>query len=78
MASKNREDVGEYTVRRSVYDSIYYIPRTATEIAVLLNVPINQVTPRIFELRQAKKIKYAGKRKCEVTGRRVNTWIVRY
>lgn len=47
-----------------------------SEIAHALNLPINQVTPRIYELRQKGVVADAGSRKCRRTGRNVKCWTV--
>lgn len=47
---------------------------TNAEIARDLGLPINQITPRIFELRKKNVVFEAGKRRCDVTGRTVYSW----
>lgn len=49
---------------------------TNCEIAQKLDMPINTVTPRIFELRQKKLVVEYAKRKCCVTGRTAISWKV--
>jgi Response regulator containing a CheY-like receiver domain and an HTH DNA-binding domain len=50
---------------------------TNNEIARELGIPINQITPRVFELRQKGLVEEACKRSCSVTGRTALVWIVR-
>lgn len=49
---------------------------TNSEIAARLNWPINTVTPRIFELREAGKVMSDGKRECRCTGRTAYAWTI--
>ena len=51
-------------------------PVTNSEISVQLKVPINQITPRIFELRQKGFVVSHGKKRCSVTGRVCLTWAI--
>lgn len=46
------------------------------EIARELNIPFNQVSPRINELRKMKMVKRDKERICHVTGRKVKTWTI--
>lgn len=47
---------------------------TNSELAAMLNWPINTITPRIFELRAAGKVVEDFKRPCRVTGRMAYAW----
>lgn len=47
---------------------------TNTEIAKGLKLPINQITPRINELRKMRFVILAGRRKCSVTNKTVKIW----
>lgn len=49
---------------------------TNSEIAARLNWPINCVTPRIYELREAGKVVADGKRTCRCTGRTCLAWSI--
>jgi len=50
------------------------ISLTNTEISVGLNIPINQITPRNYELRQRGLVVSAGKRLCRITKKMCLTW----
>lgn len=47
---------------------------TNTEISVGLRIPINQVTPRVFEIRNKGLVISAGKRLCRITKKLCLTW----
>ncbi len=47
---------------------------TNTEVSNEAKLPINQVTPRMLELRKAGLVVQAGQRKCYITGRTCKTW----
>lgn len=47
---------------------------TNSEIANMLRLSINQVTPRTHELRKAGRVFFAEKRRCTVTGKNVLAW----
>ena len=49
---------------------------TNTEVSNEAKLPINQVTPRMLELRKAGLVVQAGQRKCYITGRTCKTWRV--
>lgn len=49
---------------------------TNTEVSRILGLPINQITPRVFELRQKGILIEATIRKCNVTGRKCKAWIL--
>lgn len=61
-----------------VYDLLKNARETLTnsEIAARLNWPINCVTPRIHELREAGKVVADGKRTCRCTGRTAYAWTI--
>ena len=44
------------------------------EIAFLVGLEINKVTPRVFELRSMNLVKSSGWKVDDVSGCRVNTW----
>lgn len=69
LANRQRQ-VLEYLVR-------YPLGRTNNEIANGMDLPINQVTPRIFELRKKRLVAEFGKRCCAITGRIALAWYVR-
>lgn len=63
--------------QKMVYDELVKLgDATNTEIASSLHIPINAVTPRIFELRQKGHVSEGGKRTCKITGRTVIYWVV--
>jgi len=47
-----------------------------TELSYALELPINRITPRIYELRRAGLVKSYGKRYCRITGKEVLVWQV--
>jgi predicted transcriptional regulator len=47
---------------------------TNMEIARLLRLSVNQITPRIFELRAKGLVIEAGRRICHITGHRAISW----
>jgi len=49
-------------------------PKTNTELATMLNWPINTVVPRIFELREKGLVKEHCRRKCNITRRMAIAW----
>ncbi len=49
---------------------------TNTEVSVEAKLPINQVTPRMLELRKAGLVVQEGQRACKITGRACKTWRV--
>lgn len=58
---------------------VYEILKTAqsltnSEISVLLDKPINTITPRVFELRHLGLVKEDKKRFCSITGRTAIAW----
>jgi transcription initiation factor IIE alpha subunit len=71
-------------VRRGLSDSAMRIfdcilhdgPISNMEISQKLAVPINRVTPRVYELRQQGMVTMDVRRACRVTGMQVRTWVV--
>jgi len=61
------------TRQQSVLDALRG-DMTNSEIALKLGVPINTITPRIFELREKGLVVEFTKRKCRVTGRTAISW----
>ncbi len=47
---------------------------TNTEVADYLNLPINVITPRVFELRAKGLLREACVRECKVTSRKAKCW----
>lgn len=62
-----------------VLEKLDYNPTamTNTELAYAMDLPINTITPRIFELRQKGLVKEHEKRKCTITGRTAIAWRVK-
>ena len=55
------------------------VSMTNSEIAVYLQLPINQVTPRTNELVKKGLVRNNGKRECNITHQKCMTWeIVRF
>lgn len=50
---------------------------TNSEISHALHMPINCVTPRVYELREKGLVIPGAKRQCGITGRIAMTWGVR-
>lgn len=50
---------------------------TNSEIADYLGIPINTVTPRVFELRKMGLLVEAIKRPCRITGRTAIAWKIK-
>lgn len=50
---------------------------TNSEISHILHMPINCVTPRVYELRKMGYVIPGAKRQCGVTGRIAMTWGLR-
>jgi len=64
-------------VQQKVYDVIKEKgPVTNSEIAHALNVQINRVTGRTFELREYGLVVPGERRTCSITGMKVQTWII--
>lgn len=51
-------------------------PATNTMISKNLKIPINVVTPRVYELRQMKLVGVAYEQRCFVTGKKAIYWKV--
>ena len=60
-----------------IFDAYNHRTLTNTEIAAILEWPINTVTPRVFELREKGIVKEDCKRKCGVTGRTAIAWRIK-
>jgi predicted transcriptional regulator len=61
--------------QKAVYDELaQHQNMTNSEIAASLHSPINTITPRVYELREAGVVVEACRRECRVTGRRVIAW----
>ncbi len=64
--------------QRAVYAALAKIgPASNMEIAQYLRWSVNQVTPRIFELRKIGWVIDDGLRECKITGRVVHVWRAR-
>ena len=50
---------------------------TNTMIAKELNLPINSITPRVFELRERNMVEGHYKAKCPLTGRTAIYWRIK-
>ena len=50
---------------------------TNSEIGSILGRPINTITPRVFELREAGLVMESRKRTCGITGRNAIAWKVK-
>ena len=61
--------------QKAVLDTLTYLKNaTNTEISKYMGLPINQITPRINELRKKGRVTEGGKRECKVTGKIVHSW----
>lgn len=61
--------------QKAVLDVITYLGScTNTEISKFIGLPINQITPRVFELREKRCVVLDTKRECKVTGRLAMVW----
>ena len=61
--------------QKAVLDVITYLGScTNTEISKFIGLPINQITPRVFELREKGCVILNCKRECKVTGRTAMAW----
>ena len=49
-------------------------PMTNALVGVILNWPINRITPRVLELRRKGMLKDAGVTTCPVTGGKAHAW----
>ena len=66
------------TVQQRIYDTILSRGGTATnrQISILTKIPINSVTARVKELREAGRVEQAGTEYDSTTKRTVMTWRV--
>ena len=66
------------TVQQRIYDTIQSRGGTATnrQISILTKIPINSVTARVKELREAGTLEQAGTEYDSTTRRTVMTWRV--
>ena len=63
------------TRQKTILDVITYLGTcTNLEISKFLGLPINQVTPRVLELREKGCVELDTKRECKVSGRLVMAW----
>lgn len=62
--------------QHEVYEAIRTASQSLTnsEIAHILNKPINTITPRVFELRGMQLVSEDKKRSCSITGRTAIAW----
>lgn len=69
---------GELNRRQyQVLENLRYLREaTNTEVSVEACLPINRVTPRMFELRKSGLVVEAPQRKCRITGKMCKTWKV--
>lgn len=64
--------------QKAIYNALNgYQGLTNTELASLINWPINTVTPRVNELVKLGLVEEVEKRKCRATGRRAIAWGVK-
>lgn len=71
----NKDEMGLGQRQLIVYSALLYLKRaTNSMIAKHLRLPINCVTPRIFELREKELVEESHKDKCPVTGRSAIFW----
>lgn len=54
-----------------------YGPINNRELSERIGWPVNQITPRVLELREAGLVMGAGERRDEATGHRAERWTVR-
>jgi hypothetical protein len=58
-----------------VLEELQRKPRqTNKELSYSLHWLINEVTPRVLELRKLGKVRHAGDRACKITGKLAMTW----
>lgn len=61
--------------QKAILDVITYLGTcTNSEISKFSGLPINVVTPRVFELRESGCVVLDTKRACKVTGRLAMAW----
>lgn len=72
-AYSHLEDLGKR--QRQVYDALNDLGEaTNTEISRYLSLPINQITPRVKELRVKNVVVGSTQRPCRITKQKVRTW----
>ena len=65
------------TVQQKIYDTIQSRGRaTNRQISILTKIPINSVTARVKELREASRVEQVGTEYDSTTNRTVMTWRV--
>lgn len=70
-----RRGLGDSAMR--VFDCIlHHGPVSNMEISQILQIPINRITPRVYELREQGMVSMDIRRACKVTGMQVRTWVV--
>lgn len=52
-------------------------PMSNGDISQALSIPVNEVCPRVYELRSLGKVKEAFKAPSKITGKRVLYWVVK-
>ena len=63
--------------QKVVYNFLKHLgPSSNIDISKKMGLPINQVTPRMLELRKKGKVVDAGTKTCEYTGKTVKVWRV--
>ncbi len=63
--------------QRQVRDALATQPdMTNGELAFKLHIAINQITPRVLELRKAGLVEWAQTRPCRMTGKTCHAWRV--
>jgi len=70
-----KKNLGER--QRQIYEKLKELGfATNTMLSKALGLPINSITPRVFELRQLKLVGVSHIDKCPITGRRAIFWKV--
>jgi len=63
--------------QKSVYEALVRHPNVSNrDLSIILEKPINQITPRVNELRELGLVKFSGVKFDQFTKRRVNTWSI--
>lgn len=66
-----------FTRHWQIFDAMHAgVCYSNTEIARLVGLPINCVTPRVKELRAKNWLTAGPIRACKITGRQVQTWVI--
>jgi DNA-binding MarR family transcriptional regulator len=60
-----------------VYEVLKMGPKTNREISLYLHLPINSVTPRVFELREKGLVRRSGSKIDNITRKRAIIWEVK-